>query len=134
MKSIFHIFWLLSFFLLESAGGVEAAVITVRSDGSGDYPTIQEAINAANPHDTIVLERGVYRGAGNRDLDFNGKALIIRSADPSDPAGVAATVIDCQGTAADLHRGFHFHSGESADSAVEGLVITSSDRKICRVL
>lgn len=97
----------------------------VDADGrSAEYATIQAAINAATDGDEIVLRPGVYTGWGNQDLDFWGKALTVRSVDPSDPAVVAATVIDCQGTQARPSRGFRFHSGEAGDSVVAGLTIT----------
>jgi len=89
------------------------------------YPDIQSAIDEANEGDEIVLMPGTYAGDGNRDLDFIGKAITVRGTDPNDPAVVAATVIDCQGTEAEPHRGFRFHSGETADSVVAGLTITN---------
>jgi hypothetical protein len=74
------------------------------------YETIQAAIDAAEDLDTVVVSPGRYTGQGNRDLDFKGKAITVQSIDPSDPNVVTATVIDCNGTQDDPHRGFHFHS------------------------
>jgi predicted outer membrane repeat protein len=37
---------------------------------------------------------------------------------------VAATIIDCNGTEAEPHRGFYFHSGEEPNSALAGLTVT----------
>ena len=100
-----------------SAGGV----FNLKADGTGDHPTIQSAIDAADPGDEIVLEGGPvhYTGAGNKNLDFGGKNLILRSTDPADPAVVASTIIDCEFDG----RGFHFHSGETRDALVDGLTI-----------
>lgn len=87
----------------------------------GEYPTIQAAIDASVNGDTVIVAPGTYTGTGNRDIDFNGKAITVRSADPNDPNVVAATVIDCQSAG----RGFYFHSGEDANSVLKGLTITN---------
>jgi len=42
-----------------------ADTIIVRADGSGDYPTIQAAMDAASDGDEIVLEPGTYTGDGS---------------------------------------------------------------------
>ncbi len=99
------------------------ALVTVCWDGNGDYLTIQGGIDAASHGDEVVLCEGTYTGDGNRDLDFGGKAITVRSTDPSDPIVVAATVIDCQGSSSSRHRGFDFHSGEGADSVLAGITI-----------
>jgi predicted outer membrane repeat protein len=83
--------------------------------GPTDPAGIQGAIDAASPGDTIELLDGLYQGAANRDLDFGGKALTLRSKN-----GVARNcILDCEG----LGRGFHFHSGEEAGALVSGLTI-----------
>ena len=72
---------------------------------------------------TIILEPGTYAGSYNRDIDFGGKAITLRSTDPNDPNIVATTIIDCQGSDADPHRGFYFHNGEDGNSVINGLTI-----------
>jgi hypothetical protein len=83
-----------------------------------DFPTIQAAADAAAPGDTVVVADGVYKGAGNRDVDMRGKALVIRSANGPDHC-----VIDCEGSYDNPHRAFQFSSGESRAARVEGFTI-----------
>jgi hypothetical protein len=89
------------------------------------YETIQQAIDDANDGNVIVVTVGTHRGAGNRDVDFHGKAIILQSSDPDNFDVADATIIDCNGSDSAPHRGFHFHSGEDANSVLAGLTITN---------
>ena len=97
---------------------------TATGSGTASDPfcTIQAAIDAAMDGDTVLIADGVYRGEGNKNLDFaNGlpegqtRAILVRSA-----GGADNCIIDCEGEG----RGFYFHSDEGPDSIVEGLTIT----------
>ncbi|MFG0253393.1 MAG: right-handed parallel beta-helix repeat-containing protein, partial [Phycisphaerales bacterium JB038] len=79
------------------------------------YATIQAAIDAALDGDVIEIADGVYTGAGNKNLDFGGRAITVRSA-AGDPE---CCIIDCEQDG----RGFYFHSGETPDARLEGLTI-----------
>lgn len=85
-----------------------------------EYGSIQTAIDAAQPGDTVIVADGVYTGEGNRDISFGGKAITVRSAN-----GPAHTTIDCQGTPEVPFRGFSFSNGEGRDSVLEGFKITN---------
>ncbi len=98
-----------------------AAVATTHSvspGGSGDFPTIQAAINASSPGDTIELTAGTFTGTGNWDLNYWGKAITVRSAG-GDPE---YTAVDCAG-----HRGVSFTNGEGAGSALAGIAFWYGD-------
>ncbi|MFC1676262.1 right-handed parallel beta-helix repeat-containing protein [Planctomycetota bacterium] len=99
--------------------------ITVDDDGPADFNNIQAAINDSNNGDTIIICTGTYTGQGNRNIDFMGRAITVRSINPDDPDIVAATVIDCNGSEGNFHRGFSFVSGESQLSVLNGLTITN---------
>jgi hypothetical protein len=87
------------------------------SSGS-PYRTIQKGIDSAVDGDTVLVADGTYTGDGNRDLDFNGKAITVTSEN-----GAEATIIDCQGKEEEPHRGFYFHSGETLSSVMDGFTI-----------
>jgi subtilisin family serine protease len=80
--------------------------------------TIQEAIDNSWDGGNVLVADGTYTGPGNRDIDFLGRAITVRS--ENEPENC---IIDCNGTQAEPHRGFYFHSGEDANSAVEGFTI-----------
>jgi len=80
-----------------------------------DFATIQRAIDAAADGDIVEVAPGTYRGDGNWDIDFRGKAITVRS-----NAGSERTIIDCAGQ---NHRGFYFHRAEGPSSVLRGFTI-----------
>ncbi|MFC1572821.1 T9SS type A sorting domain-containing protein [Candidatus Eisenbacteria bacterium] len=99
--------------------GARPTTYLVTPDGSGDFPTIQAAINESAEGDTVELASGVFVGPGNRDIDFLGKGVVVRSrfGNPD------SCVVDCQGSEADPHIGFLFVSEEGTGSILEGISI-----------
>jgi len=89
-----------------------AAPATIRVPAN--FSTIQAAINAASNGDVVEVAPGTYAGDGNRNIDFQGKTITVRSAD-----GPGTTTIDCAG-----RRGVYFHSGEGSGSILQGFTIT----------
>jgi hypothetical protein len=55
-----------------------------------DFTTIQEALNAASPGDTVVVAEGIYV----ENIRFWGKEIVLRSTLPLSPEVVANTVIE----------------------------------------
>ena len=100
---------------------IEAGSILVNAEGTGDYPTIQAAIDAASEGNLILLADGTYTGPGNRDLDFGGKPLTLESLS----GDATSCIIDCEGSLGDAHRGFYFHSDETSTSTVRYLTVTN---------
>jgi hypothetical protein len=89
-------------------------------DGSSAHPfdKIQEGLDAADDGDTVLVADGTYIGAGNKELDFAGKSVVLRAT-----SGAASTTIDCGGSG----RAFDFDDGETAGTAVIGFTITGGD-------
>ncbi|MCK4306220.1 MAG: hypothetical protein KAY24_18410, partial [Candidatus Eisenbacteria sp.] len=99
--------------------GASAETYLVAPDGSGDFPSIQEAIDAVENGDIIELTNGIFQGPGNRSIDYHGKAITIRS----QHGYPTACVIDLQG-----NHGFRFQSGEGTASTLQGVTITNGYR------
>jgi hypothetical protein len=80
------------------------------------YELIQPAIAMASAGDEIVVQPGRYV----KNVDFLGKAVTLRSANPSDPAIVAATILDAGGSGSVVS----FTRGEGRDSVLSGFTMT----------
>jgi len=83
-----------------------------------DFETIQEAIDFSLNGAEVIISDGSYTGEGNKELDYFGKAITLRSVN-----GPEATIIDCESDG----RGFWFENGEGPLSRLEGLSITNGD-------
>lgn len=91
-------------------------MFTVAGSASADelqvpaqYPTIQNAIDAALPGDIVVVDSGTYS-----PIRFNGKAITVRAA-----FGAANTFIDGGG----VTTAVRFVDGETPTSVLEGFTI-----------
>ena len=84
----------------------------------GDSATIQAGINGAIDGDTVLVADGTYTGDGNRDVDFGGKLILVKSEN-----GPEFAIIDCEGSELEPHRGYIFQNGEDSTAVVEGFTI-----------
>ncbi len=80
----------------------------------GTYSTIQQAVDASSDGDTVWIADGTYTGNDNNELNFNGKAITVRSEN-----GPENCIIECQTG----KTGFLFASEEQKTSVVSGLTI-----------
>jgi hypothetical protein len=89
-------------------------------DGSQVHPfqTISQGIAASFHGDTVLIRDGLYFGPANRDLDPEGREIVIRS-----ESGPATCVIDCQNSG----RGFRIDDGEGPNLKLMGLRIINGD-------
>lgn len=90
-------------------------------DGSLGAPfnTIQQGLDACLPGRIVEVLDGTYGGIANRNLDFGGKSLTLRSRN-----GAASCAIDCAG----LGRAFHLHSGEGTGTRIQGFTVRNGFR------
>lgn len=75
---------------------VFAATLSVKQDGSGDYVSIQAALDAADPGDTVLVHPGRY--FENLTIQTNGISLISLEATTGNPAYIDSTIIDGTGS------------------------------------
>jgi hypothetical protein len=115
------IFWFaLAAAVLLTAPCAHPSTFFVNPEGTGDFVSIQDAIDGTVNGDTVLLADGTFTGDGNRDLDFGGRAITLRSLN----GNTTICILDSQGSPGSPHRGFYFHSGEDSLSVVEGITVT----------
>ncbi|MFO8191260.1 MAG: right-handed parallel beta-helix repeat-containing protein [Bacillota bacterium] len=112
-------FVLLGLILVIAAAALVFAFFPFEESGvtvPDQYATIQEAIDAAEDGDEIVVQVGIHR----ENIDFRGKNIILKSTDPDNPEIVAETIIDGGGSGTVVS----FRSGETEEAVLSGFTIT----------
>jgi hypothetical protein len=89
-------------------------------DVPADFADIQAAIDdpGTTAGDEIIIAPGQYLLTAT--IDFKGKAIILRSTNPTDPNTVAATILDGQGS---IDHVVKFASSEGPASILRGFTI-----------
>lgn len=110
---------LLIFALLAVSLGCETADIAedreaIEISVPGDFETIEEAVEAAQSGDTIIVSPGTYEG-----FDFMNKKITVRSTDPDDPDVVASTIIEGEVSS---------RQHETNETVLKGFTISNSPR------
>jgi hypothetical protein len=99
---------LIILFLAASAG--YSAILHVPAN----YPTIQEAIDAASNGDTVLVASGTYV----ENINFNGKIITLLSSD-----GPEVTVIDGSNPPPNYAAVVTFENGEHQEATLDGFTI-----------
>lgn len=107
--------WLAFSGVLQTA---RATTYLVTPDGTGDFPTIQAAVDSSADGDLILLAPGGFLGEGNANVDFRGKAITLRSEahDRLSSTLFGGDGPDCGGV--------KFQSGEGPGSVLEDLSVS----------
>ncbi len=87
------------------------------------FQTIQYAIDAAKPGDTVLVMPGRYTGPGNRNLNFRGKAITVQSMVPENNESMRNTILDPEGVGVVIR----FIHDEGPDSVFQGFTLFPGD-------
>ena len=93
-----------------------AVTLTAIIHVPGDSTTIQAGIDGALNGDTVLVAAGTYTGDGNRDIRFDGKAILVKS-----EAGPEATTINLQKIPG--YRAFVIEDYEDTTSIIDGFTV-----------
>lgn len=130
-KKIMHKATISALLLLGHLVFIDAAAgdtYLVKPDGTGDYPVIQAAMDAANNGDEVLLADGVFKGMGNKEVLFWGKAITVRS----ESGNPLDCIINAEGEIGLPYNAFSFDNDEGPDSVVKDItILNGSTSTVC---
>ena len=107
----------IALYLMISATPVHIAtgdILSVNADGTGDFTSIQEAVDSADDGDWILVGPGVYTEPSDQVVDLVGKSIVVQA------TGTAQeTITDGEG----IRRGIFCGNGETPATIIEGFTI-----------
>jgi len=98
-----------------SAGSALPDTWNLLPDGTGDAPNLRAAVDSALSGDTLSLGNGLFDGFWNRNVNFQGKVLCVRS----ESGNPDSCIIDCDGEG----RAFIIPHINGAGGVLEGITI-----------
>jgi len=89
----------LSFFVLADEPSAQGGTIYVAADGTGDYTTIQQAIDNASDGDTIIVEDGIYyeNVAVNKSITLIGENAVIDAGNTGNAISITLDGVNISG-------------------------------------
>jgi predicted outer membrane repeat protein len=116
--------WLAMAIMLGGAFAMTRDAVAEVRNVPADHATIQACIDESTDGDECVVAAGTY----NEVIDFIGKAITVRSTNPTNPAVVDTTIIDGTGLYSSVVTCV---SGEGLDTVLSGLTITGGTGSPC---
>ena len=89
----------------------------------GDYNSIQDAINASNHGDVVLVDEGTYV----ENIFFHGKKITVASQYylDDDESHIEKTIIDGSSGSGDFQSVVHFNGGEDTTSVLMGFTLVN---------
>ena len=137
MNKFLTVFLIILFF----SAFLEAQIITVKQDGTGDFTTIQTAVDSASNGDTVLVYPGIYVEnveiinksivLGSLTLTTGNNIYINQTSVDGNHSGSCIKIENCQDTC--VINGFTLYNGTGSDCGGVcggGMYILSSNTKI----
>jgi len=119
-----------------AAGNAAGRTFAVKQDGTGDFTTIQEAVEAAMPGDVVEVHAGVYSTPHGRWAGRHGRddwKVVFRTVRPGTPA-VPITIRARYAARQPLHGGDWARGDPGKETVLEGRPASGERLPACALL